>query len=36
MPGKAARLIITERQQEILREMTVSRACPQGLADRTR
>jgi len=32
MPGKAARLIITERQQEILRDMTVSRSCPQGLA----
>jgi putative transposase len=34
MPGKAARLVITERQQEILREMTVSRSCPKGLADR--
>jgi len=34
MPGKAAKLIITERQQEILRDMTVSRACPQGLANR--
>jgi putative transposase len=30
----AGRLIITERQQEILREMTVSRCCPQGLAQR--
>ena len=31
MPRKA-KLIITERQQEILRDMTVSRSCPQGLA----
>jgi putative transposase len=34
MPRKATRLIITERQQEILRDMTVSRSCPQGLAVR--
>lgn len=34
MLGKATRLVITERQQQILREMTVSRVCPQGLAAR--
>ena len=32
MPRKSTKLVITERQQEILREMTVSRVCPQGLA----
>lgn len=31
MPRKP-RLIITERQQEVLQDMTVSRSCPQGLA----
>ena len=34
MPRKSTKLVITERQQEILREMTVSRVCPQGLARR--
>lgn len=34
MPRKATKLVITERQQEILRDMTVSRSCPQGLVDR--
>jgi putative transposase len=32
MPGRGAKLVITERQQEILQDMTVSRTCPQGLA----
>ena len=36
MPGKAAKVIITERQQEILRQMARSRSCPQGLAQRAR
>ena len=30
--ARKPKLIITERQQEILRDMTVSRSCPQGLA----
>jgi putative transposase len=34
MPGKAAKVVITERQQEILRQMVRSRSCPQGLAQR--
>jgi putative transposase len=34
MPGKAARVVITERQQDILRQMARSRSCPQGLAQR--
>ena len=32
MPGKAAKVVITERQQEILRRMVRSRSCPRGLA----
>ena len=32
MAGRSAKLVITERQQEILRDMTASRSCPQGLA----
>ena len=32
MPGKAAKVVITERQQDLLREMTTSRMCPTGLA----
>jgi len=36
MPGKAAKVVITERQQEILRQMVRSRSCPQGLAQRAR
>jgi putative transposase len=34
MPGKAAKVLITERQQEILQQMVRSRSCPQGLAQR--
>lgn len=34
MGRRGTKLVITERQQEILREMTVSRVCPQGLAQR--
>jgi putative transposase len=34
MPGMAAKVIITERQQEMLQTMAFSRACPQGLAHR--
>lgn len=34
MPGMAAKVIITERQQEALRAMVWSRSCPQGLAHR--
>jgi transposase len=36
MPGKAAKVLITERQQEILTTMTRSRGCGQGLALRAR
>jgi putative transposase len=34
MPGKAAKVVITERQQEILQRWVGSRSCPQGLAQR--
>jgi putative transposase len=34
MPGKAAKVIITERQQQMLQTMAFSRCCPQGLAHR--
>ena len=34
MSGKAAKVLITERQQEILSAMTRSRGCAQGLAQR--
>ena len=34
MPGKAAKVIITERQQEALQSMVWSRSSPQGLAQR--
>lgn len=34
MPGKAAKVVISERQQELLLEMTTSRRCPTGLAQR--
>ena len=34
MPGKAAKVLITERQQDILQQMVRSRSCPQGLARR--
>ncbi len=36
MPGKAAKIIITERQQEILQTMTRSSTCPQAVAQRAR
>jgi len=34
MPGMAAKVVITERQQEVLQSMVWSRSCPQGLAHR--
>ena len=34
MGRRGTKLVITERQQEMLREMTVSRVCAQGLAQR--
>jgi putative transposase len=34
MPGKAAKVVITERQQEILHRWVASRSCPRGLAQR--
>jgi putative transposase len=34
MPGKAAKVVITERQQDILQRWVGSRSCPQGLAQR--
>lgn len=34
MPGMAAKVVITERQQELLQGMVWSRSCPQGLAHR--
>ena len=36
MPGRARKLIITERQQAILRTMTRSGTCPQAVAQRAR
>ena len=36
MPGKAAKLVVTERQQTTLRVMTRSSTCPQGVALRAR
>ena len=36
MPGRAAKIIITERQQEVLQTMTRSSTCPQALAQRAR
>ena len=36
MPGRAAKIIITERQQDILQSMTRSSTCPQALAQRAR
>ena len=32
MPGMAAKVILTERQQMVLQTMAFSRSCPQGLA----
>lgn len=34
MPGMAAKVVITERQQAVLQAMVWSRSCPQGLAHR--
>lgn len=34
MPGMAAKVVITERQQDVLQTMVWSRSCPQGLAQR--
>jgi putative transposase len=34
MPGRAAKVIITERQQEVLQTLTRSSTCPQALAQR--
>jgi putative transposase len=34
MPGMAAKVLITERQQQVLQTMAFSRCCPQGLAHR--
>ena len=34
MPGMAAKVIITERQQEMLQTMAFARGCPRGLAHR--
>jgi putative transposase len=34
MPGMAAKVIVTERQQRMLRTMAFSRGCPRGLAHR--
>jgi len=34
MPGQAAKVIISERQQDVLKSMAQSRSCPQGLAHR--
>ena len=36
MPGKASKLVVTERQQTALRVMTRSSTCPQGVAQRAR
>jgi putative transposase len=34
MPGKAAKVVVTERQQKVLQTMTRSSTCSQGLAQR--
>jgi putative transposase len=34
MPGRAAKVIITERQQNVLQTLTSSSTCPQALAQR--
>ncbi len=36
MPGRARKLIVTERQQAILQSMTRSGSCPQAVAQRAR
>ena len=32
MPGKAAKVVVSERQHHLLTELAASRMCPQGLA----
>jgi Homeodomain-like domain len=34
MPGRAAKVVITERQQDVLQTLTRSSTCPQALAQR--
>lgn len=34
MPGQAAKVVISERQQDVLQRMVWSRSCPQGLVHR--
>lgn len=34
MPGMAAKVVITERQRDVLQALASSRSCPQGLAHR--
>jgi putative transposase len=34
MPGRAAKVVISERQQQVLQTMAFSRSCAQGLAHR--
>jgi len=36
MPGKAAKVIVTERQLATLKKMAASSTCPQGVAQRAR
>ena len=36
MPGRAAKVLISERQQDVLQSMTRSSSCPQALAQRAR
>src|SRR5580658_9313853 len=36
MPGKAAKVVITERQLSIMKTMIASSTCPQGVAQRAR
>jgi putative transposase len=36
MPGRAARVILTERQQEVLQVLSRSGTCPQAVAQRAR
>jgi putative transposase len=36
MPGRAAKVIITERQQDVMLTMTRCSTCPQALAQRAR
>ena len=36
MPGKAAKIVVTERQLQTLKTMIASSTCPQGVAQRAR